>query len=471
MPCVIPEYHDVPNPVRPVGRVLFIGVSYYNNFYLSRELRKLGWKADVLFSVGDGAEGFTHGHDFLLRDFLHEPDLRIPADSPRFAADVQRFQKLARGESSRVERLARAALDFIGATSHRRKLAGEWEGFCQTCRQRFPAELTPLLRLHQDYDIVHYTGVNSIRFLFYLNPNRFGCMPVGWDVQLLRLLGKKIVYSNVGCLDGVSQTAFRQWGPHCVCDICPWTKAPAVCSDATNLAWGRLRNDCTDYQITLGGNRVDCNADARVHEVPEFYCLDPQVWRPDLAVPAEFRQPPAAAGTVRLFHAVGNYRERTTAENVNIKCTHLYVPAVEELQRRGSPVELMFVEGVHSGNMRFHQVQADIHLDMLTFGWFGATAREMMMLGKPVVCYLRPEWLTSVAREIPEYVRELPIVQATPETILEVLQDLVANPAKREEIGRRSRAFAVKWHSSAAGARRLAEIYGRLLHARKGLAA
>ena len=89
---------------------------------------------------------------------------------------------------------------------------------------------------------------------------------------------------------------------------------------------------------------------------------------------------------------------------------------------------------------------------MLTYGFFGATAREAMMLGKPVVCYLRPEWLESMRAEIPDYVDELPVVSATPETVRDVLIDLIEHPEKRAELGRRSREFAVKWHSARAGA-------------------
>ena len=37
---------------------------------------------------------------------------------------------------------------------------------------------------------------------------------------------------------------------------------------------------------------------------------------------------------------------------------------------------------------------------MLTYGFFGAGAREAMMLGKPVVCYLRDEWLDQMRAEI-----------------------------------------------------------------------
>jgi len=69
-------------------------------------------------------------------------------------------------------------------------------------------------------------------------------------------------------------------------------------------------------------------------------------------------------------------------------------------------------------------------------------------------------------REIPEYVDELPVISATPENIYEVLKDLVEHPEKRREIGRRSREFAVKWHSAEAGARRMDQIYSDLLRNR-----
>jgi len=48
---------------------------------------------------------------------------------------------------------------------------------------------------------------------------------------------------------------------------------------------------------------------------------------------------------------------------------------------------------------------------------------------------------------------------ATPVTIYEVLVDLITHPEKRDEIGRRCREFAVKWHSKEAGAQRFDKIY------------
>ena len=283
------------------------------------------------------------------------------------------------------------------------------------------------------------------------------------EIHLLKDLGKKIVYTNNGCLDGVSQTSFAAWGDVPVCSICKWRTVPSVCSDARNLEWGQFRNSVADFQCLLGGNRADFNVAPTVHEVPEFYCLDPDLWRPDLDIPDQFKLPPLPPNGVRLYHGIGHRSSRTDDDDVNIKCSHIYRPVIDRLRQAGYILELLEPTDIPNRDVRYLQVQADIFLDMLTYGWVGAMAREAMMLGKPVVAYLRPEWMDSMRREIPEYADELPVVNATPETIESVLRDLIEHPEKRRAIGQRSREFAVKWHSNEAGARRFDEIYGRLL--------
>ena len=133
------------------------------------------------------------------------------------------------------------------------------------------------------------------------------------------------------------------------------------------------------------------------------------------------------------------------------------------MKREGHKVEIIFFHDVPNRKIRYYQAQADIFADMLTFGFFGANIREGMMLGKPCICYLRPEWLEQMRGEIPGYVDEIPIISATPETIYQVLKELVIDREKRAEIGRKSREFAVKWHSSGAAAKRFDTIYAGLL--------
>ena len=386
---------------RTPGRVLYVGQCYYNTWYISRALRELGWKADVLnIDPVENDQIFYHGQDF------------------RFRYGTK-----------------------VNALGH----------------------LVFYARALQNYDIFHFTGTWNLRFVSDFDSQSKGILPERWDIKLLKKLGKKIVYTNVGCLDGVSQSSFRTWLPEPVCDICQWRDVPSVCSDERNLAWGKLRNSLADYQVTLGGNRKDYNDDPNVHEVPQFYCLDQNVWNPDLLIPSNYRLP-IPEDTVKIYHSIGNFESRTqVTTNRNIKSTHVYLPTIGRLKQEGYRVEMIFFNDVPNKKLRYYQAQADIVVDMLTYGWFGANVREAMMLGKPAICFLRPEWLESMRREIPEYVDELPVISATPETVYEVLRDLVEHPEKRREIGRRSREFAVKWHSSEAGAQRLAQVYSRLL--------
>ena len=382
-------------------RVLFSGQAYYNAWYLSRELRRLDWRADVLnWDTNAASQIYYHGEDF---------------------------------------RVGSAGLDSPAA-----------------CLAFYVDAL-------YDYDVFHFSNAHAICFGFALQEVfrlRFGMHA---EIMLLKGLGKKIVYSHNGCLDGVSQTAFSKWGPASVCSICRWRNEPSVCSDERNLEWGKFRNAVADYQCLSGGNRIDYNDDPRVHEAPWFYCLDPAIWDPSLPVPEAFRLPTSAVHVVRLYHAIGNRDDRTNEAGVNIKSSHVYLPLVRKLKAEGLALELMEPTGIPNIDVRFLQMQADIFLDMLTFGWFGANAREAMMLAKPVICFLRPEWLESVRKELPGYVEELPVVSATPATVEMVLRRLIENPAECREIGERGRRFAIKWHSASAGARQFDAIYSRLL--------
>lgn len=381
-------------------RVLYAGQCYYNLWYLSRALRDRGWKADLLNWDGNPTtQIYYHGEDFK---FAGEPD-----------------------ETLRTLRFYVEAL--------------------------------------YGYDVFHFANAQGITLGWALQNLLAPLFGERGEIHLLKSLGKKVVYTNNGCMDGVSQTAFSRWDDQRVCGICRWQNEPSVCSDHRNLEWGRFRNSVADYQCLLGGNRVDYNDDPRVHEDPWVYCLDPEVWRPDLEIPERFRVQRRTERTLLLYHAVGHKEDRTLDDGVNIKSSHVYLPLMKKLEAQGCDIQLIEPQGVPNRDVRYLQLQADIFLEMLTYGWFGANAREAMMLGKPVICYIRPEWLESLREELPQYAEELPIVSATPETIEEVLLDLMQHPEKRAEIGRRGREFMLRWHSSGAAAEHFDAVYSALL--------
>lgn len=383
--------------------ILFVGQCYYNHWYLSRELRKLGWRADVLHTDLDSpSQMFYHGRDY-----------KAHGSSMLGVIKDLKFYVLA------------------------------------------------LFR----YEIFHFANAEGLRFPpfdrirgFYRIFGRYA------EVRLLKVIGKKIFYSNNGCRDGVTQSSFNKWRPTPVCDICPWQSREDVCSDKKNSEWGELRNRYADFIGILGSNRADYNLAAHVHEAPWIYCLDKEVWNPANLIPTNYLLPLNKA-TVKIFHSVGNYDSRAHGINrKTIKSTEIWIEIIERLKSEGLDIEMIFFKDIPNKQIRYYQMQADIFVDMLTFGFYGANVREAMMLGKPAICFLRPEWLDDMKKEYPAYVDELPVISATPHTAYDTLKELVVDAQRRKEIGLRMRKFGLKWHASDSAAHRANKIYSEYLH-------
>ena len=126
--------------------------------------------------------------------------------------------------------------------------------------------------------------------------------------------------------------------------------------------------------------------------------------------------------------------------------------AMENLRKAGLDFEYIEVSGVtHREAVQMYS-QADIIIDQLILGSHGVFACEAMALGKPVVCYILHELL-------PTYPPGFPIVNASPDRVAGVLEELICSPEKRYEIGRKSREYAEKNHDIRVVAHRLLEIY------------
>jgi len=134
------------------------------------------------------------------------------------------------------------------------------------------------------------------------------------------------------------------------------------------------------------------------------------------------------------------------------KGTEFVDAAIEKLRKIGMDFEYVEVFGVtHKEAMKIYS-EADIIVDELRMGSYGAFACEAMALGKPVITYVLDDLLKT-------YPEGFPIVNANPDTIFKVLEELISSPEKCHEIGRKSRAYAEKVHDIRVVAAKLLEIY------------
>ena len=188
-------------------------------------------------------------------------------------------------------------------------------------------------------------------------------------------------------------------------------------------------------------------ADARI--VGSFAALeavpDAELVPPGLDLRPFTPEPPSDRDRPVVVHAPSD-RARKGTEHVIAACAEL-------------PVELDVVEGLPHDQARERYRRADIVVDQLNAGWHGVFAIEAMALGKPVVTYLRPDYVERAERG---YGTKVPIVSATKETLVDALRPLVESPARRREVGAASRAYVERVHDVERVADRLLDIYSRL---------
>ncbi len=122
-------------------------------------------------------------------------------------------------------------------------------------------------------------------------------------------------------------------------------------------------------------------------------------------------------------------------------------------------VELEIVEGLDHREAFERYRNADVIVDQLNAGWYGVFAIEAMALGKPVVTFLHDEAVRKTEEALGV---DVPIVNATAETLAGALRPLVESVEERQRVGRASRAYAEEVHDLERTTDRLLALYAEL---------
>lgn len=125
-----------------------------------------------------------------------------------------------------------------------------------------------------------------------------------------------------------------------------------------------------------------------------------------------------------------------------IKGTALIERPIRALEGEGV-LDYRTVSGVAASMMPDLYRSADIVLDQFRLGSYGVAAVEAMAAGRVVVGHV----LDSVRSAVSEATgMTVPIVEATPDTVDDVVRELAADPERRARIGRDGVAFAAAVH-------------------------
>jgi glycosyltransferase involved in cell wall biosynthesis len=124
-----------------------------------------------------------------------------------------------------------------------------------------------------------------------------------------------------------------------------------------------------------------------------------------------------------------------------VKGTDIVIAAINELKEKGLLFDFKLVEGLSNHEASEIYKQADIVIDQMRIGWHGVLSMEVMSLGKVAVCYIRNDLEYGL-----RYNGKMPLVNANPNNLTNILEELILNPSLRREIGNFARHYVEKIH-------------------------
>jgi glycosyltransferase involved in cell wall biosynthesis len=294
----------------------------------------------------------------------------------------------------------------------------------------------------RDYDVIHFnfgrTFIDGYWRFPFLNQR---------DLALFHAMGKAIVVTYQGC--DVRQKTFCI--EHFDCCACAEPDCyGGLCtteSDARKAARARVFDRYADAVLATNPDLLWVLRDDA--QFLAYTAVDLDEWKVRPSTPQRTGAP------FRILHA---------PTDTGGKGTRYVVEAVSALQGRHPEVELLLVQGVPHDGVRDLYARADLVVDQLLAGWYGAFAVEAMALGKPVVCYIRE----SDKHFLPgSMATEMPLINATPTTIGSVLAECLARRDTLPELGLRGRAYVERWHDPVRVAGFTKGLYERILQDRR----
>jgi len=251
------------------------------------------------------------------------------------------------------------------------------------------------------------------------------------EMRLIRETGKALYTLAYGA-DYRTRTRTMASGRWNFCMDCPEIGRFCLCDDEVAE---RIFSTIGNYATAVLGAGLSLNYLPNARDL-DYLVLDMKAYQPAFtAVPD--RRP------LRIVHV---------PNHPHFKGTRFLEDAVARLQAEGHAIELNMLSGVSHEHVIELMKTADVVADQFIGGSFGQTAVEAMALGKPVLCYVRED------RPVPER-EQFPLLNANPDTLYPILQDLCRNPEKLPEIARRSRAYVANHYSLEALASRLDSLY------------
>lgn len=274
------------------------------------------------------------------------------------------------------------------------------------------------------YDIFHYFADRGI-----LDPvNRYGIHPI--ELDALRRAGKLVYVFSYGA-DVRMREQTLTLGKWNFCNDCDRVGAYCLCDDESGQEILQGISNAVTATVSLG---------------------DMLAYLPGARNIAYWPIDHERVAYIGVQHHEGPLKIAHAPNHTHFKGTRYLEQSLHRLKACGIDFELVILSGVPNDQVLNLLAGADIIADQFIGGAYGYTALEGLARGKPVLTYVRNRDLTIAPDECP-------FINATPDTLDDVLAWCFRNRQRLPQIGRQGRSYLERHHSIPAVAARLARLY------------
>lgn len=282
-----------------------------------------------------------------------------------------------------------------------------------------------------------YNYLRKLIWFFKFNTFHFyfgkTLLPYQIDLPLYSFFNKKVIMEYLGWDVQLYQYSINKYKITNASTYKPDPPEVQIRNDEKKLKRLAYETKYVDFQIVCSPKYSEF--------VPNSYLLPLAV---DLGT-FVFQPLQMISSPIKIMHAPTSKGNKGTANIIN---------AVNKLKFEGFNIDFILVEKVSHKELINYYKESDIFIDQILGGWYGTASIEAMAIGRPTICFLRGEYFNYI-----DYGEQIPIINANPNTIYEVLKDILKKVNELPEIGRKSREFVEKYHDVRNVTKKLIDIY------------
>lgn len=220
-------------------------------------------------------------------------------------------------------------------------------------------------RIVAKYEIVH------MHFMLGLSES-------GWELPLLKMMGRKIVVHYRGC-EIRNREKNMHMHPHMnICQKCDYNAS--ICTSIINKKRQTLMRKYGDLFLVTTPDMRDFIPEA--HIMPFF--------SPEISFTPNRNTFSKEKTSFKIFH---------TTNHPGIEGTEEILKSVEKLRSKGMNIEFVFLKGVSHDEVLKECATADLAIGKMKMGFYANAQIESMALGVPTITYIRPEFITKELEE------------------------------------------------------------------------